>query len=153
MMPENSERLLSRATAIILALLCGPCLAMSAYLWLAAPCNTDLCSTSAADGCASPCLRLASTLAWPLELLLDSGPWCSYGAYLFFQLKTHGDFFSGEDNDEQPSLSLSGALALLTAITLVVAVASECASASDVHGRVLMCNGLHHLVLILRPSV
>ena len=50
-----------------------------------------------------------------------------YGCYLFFQLKTHGDMFKGESSDETPSLSLSGALGLLTAITLIVAVASECA--------------------------
>ena len=33
--------------------------------------------------------------------------------------------FKGEDSDETPSLSLSGALAVLTAITLIVAFASE----------------------------
>lgn len=50
---------------------------------------------------------------------------CRYCCYLFFQLKTHGDMFKGEDSDETPSLSLTGALGLLTAITLIVAVASE----------------------------
>lgn len=48
-----------------------------------------------------------------------------YCCYLFFQLKTHVDCFTGEANEDEPGLSLSGALSLLTIITLIVAVASE----------------------------
>lgn len=52
-----------------------------------------------------------------------------YGAYLLFQLKTHASFFSESEGDNQPVLSLVAALLVLTGITLVVAVSSECASA------------------------
>ena len=52
-----------------------------------------------------------------------------YGAYLLFQLKTHASFFSEGEGDNQPVLSLVAALLVLTGITLVVAVSSECASA------------------------
>ena len=88
---------------------------------------------------ASQCAACPSACTAGKGTLLDSSLCCRYGAYLFFQLKTHGDFFSGEDNEEQPSLSLSGALALLTAITLVVAVASECAHCLCKQTRVLSC--------------
>jgi len=50
----------------------------------------------------------------------------TYGCYLFFQLKTHADSFNGtEGNESIPALSLSGALSLLTVITLTVATCSE----------------------------
>ena len=52
-----------------------------------------------------------------------------YGAYLLFQLKTHASFFSESEGDNQPVLSLVAALLVLTGITLVVAVSSECAPA------------------------
>ena len=52
-----------------------------------------------------------------------------YGAYLLFQLKTHASFFSEGEGDNQPVLSLVAALLVLTGITLVVAVSSECAPA------------------------
>ncbi|PSC71917.1 calcium proton exchanger [Micractinium conductrix] len=48
-----------------------------------------------------------------------------YVGYLFFQLKTHADFFAGEESEETPALSLSGAVACLVTITLIVAVCSE----------------------------
>jgi Ca2+:H+ antiporter len=49
-----------------------------------------------------------------------------YVCYLFFQLKTHRDWFTGEsDGEDTPALSLVAALGVLTGITLVVAVASE----------------------------
>ncbi len=48
-----------------------------------------------------------------------------YGCYLFFQLKTHTDLFRGESDDEEPALSMAGALSLLGAITVIVAVCSE----------------------------
>jgi Ca2+:H+ antiporter len=60
----------------------------------------------------------------------------AYGCYLFFQLKTHREVSSsneeGDDNEdggeadqETASLSLSGSLAMLTTITVIVAFASE----------------------------
>lgn len=67
----------------------------------------------------------------------------SYGAYLYFQLGTHreeapsasaggGSVVEGADSDdvdekeaEVPSLSLAGAIFMLTAITVVVAFCSE----------------------------
>jgi Ca2+:H+ antiporter len=47
--------------------------------------------------------------------------------YLVFQLKTHHDMFTSEDeeNDEQPALSVSASISMLTVITLVVACCSE----------------------------
>lgn len=50
---------------------------------------------------------------------------CRYLCYLFFQLKTHADELAEGGGEESPALSLFGALALLTAITLVVATNSE----------------------------
>lgn len=48
-----------------------------------------------------------------------------YAGYLLFQLRTHADLFQGEESEEVPALSLSGAVACLVSITLVVAVCSE----------------------------
>ncbi|KAL0042662.1 hypothetical protein WJX79_007210 [Trebouxia sp. C0005] len=48
-----------------------------------------------------------------------------YMCYLFFQLKTHADELAEGGGDEAPALSLFGALAMLTCITLVVATNSE----------------------------
>lgn len=48
-----------------------------------------------------------------------------YLCYLFFQLKTHADELAEGGGEEAPALSLFGALAMLTAITLVVATNSE----------------------------
>ncbi len=50
---------------------------------------------------------------------------CRYLCYLFFQLKTHADELAEGGGDEAPALSLFGALAMLTCITLVVATNSE----------------------------
>ena len=50
---------------------------------------------------------------------------CRYMCYLFFQLKTHADELAEGGGEEAPALSLFGALAMLTAITLVVATNSE----------------------------
>jgi hypothetical protein len=44
--------------------------------------------------------------------------------YLLFQLRTHRDYFQGEESEDVPALSLSGALACLVVITLIVAVCS-----------------------------
>lgn len=50
----------------------------------------------------------------------------SYTAYLVFQLKTHHDLFSPDDDQEaEPILSLTTATLLLTVITVIVAFASE----------------------------
>ena len=49
-----------------------------------------------------------------------------YCCYLLFQLRTHASYFSAEEEGEdEPVLSLSGALGLLAAITVVVAICSE----------------------------
>lgn len=51
-----------------------------------------------------------------------------YIGYLFFQLKTHADCFmeeGDEGSDEGSALSLSGAFAALTLITITVAICSE----------------------------
>ncbi|MEW5317916.1 MAG: hypothetical protein WDW38_009178 [Sanguina aurantia] len=55
---------------------------------------------------------------------------CSYGCYLFFQLKTHKEEFQGEESGEEPMLSLVMAIGLLTIITIIVAFASECLTGS-----------------------
>ncbi len=58
----------------------------------------------------------------------------SYALYLVFQLYTHADMFDevegdhpdgGEEDEEEPQLSLPAALLMLTAITVCVAFASE----------------------------
>lgn len=62
----------------------------------------------------------------------DHFPHCSLRladiGYLFFQLKTHADCFTEEEDDEETkegaALSLSGAFFLLTLITIVVAICS-----------------------------
>ena len=89
-------------------------------------------------------------------LLIPTKPSCArrYCCYLFFQLKTHGDMFKGEESTETPSLSLSGALACLTAITLIVAVASECVVWPLQHSQACWCMlclcGVHRLSAWLR---
>jgi Ca2+:H+ antiporter len=52
---------------------------------------------------------------------------CRYVMYLIFQLKTHHSVFAGEGEDEgeQPALSLLAALGCLTVITIIVAICSE----------------------------
>ncbi len=50
---------------------------------------------------------------------------CRYLCYLFFQLKTHADELAEGGGEEAPALSLFGALAMLTVITLIVATNSE----------------------------
>lgn len=51
---------------------------------------------------------------------------CRYVAYLTFQLYTHHNFFTPEDNsEEQPVLSLSGAIFGLGTIAVLVAFSSE----------------------------
>lgn len=67
---------------------------------------------------------------------------CSYAAYLYFQLGTHRevapaasgtggsavegvDSDDGDEEEQTPSLSLTGAAFMLTSITVIVAFASE----------------------------
>lgn len=50
---------------------------------------------------------------------------CRYVAYLAFQLLTHHHLFINEDEEEDPTMTLPGALFMLTAITLLVTVNSE----------------------------
>jgi Ca2+:H+ antiporter len=50
---------------------------------------------------------------------------CRYFCYLYFQLKTHAECFSGDEDGDEPALSLLGALGLLTIITIIVAINSE----------------------------
>jgi hypothetical protein len=42
-----------------------------------------------------------------------------------FQLRTHHDLFCNGDDDEEPVMTLPGAVAVLTGITLAVALCSE----------------------------
>lgn len=62
---------------------------------------------------------------------LRADPHCvvcgSYVGYLFFQLKTHHALFMEEEADEEPALSVMGAVGLLGIVTVLVAFASECA--------------------------
>ena len=51
--------------------------------------------------------------------------WHRYGCYLVFQLRTHHDLFCAEDEDEEPVMTFPGALTVLAAITVAVAVCSE----------------------------
>lgn len=64
---------------------------------------------------------------------------CSYASFLYFQLGTHKDLVAAgpsgdgdepDEPEEAPSLSLAAALALLTAITVLVAFSSEFLTAS-----------------------
>lgn len=48
-----------------------------------------------------------------------------YGAYLYFQLFTHRDLFMGDDGDDEPVLSVTSAVGLLSGISVIVAFASE----------------------------
>jgi len=51
---------------------------------------------------------------------------CRYACYLVFQLHTHHSLFQGEsDEEEEPVMSLPGAIAMLGCITATVAVTSE----------------------------
>ena len=51
---------------------------------------------------------------------------CRYVAYLTFQLYTHHSFFTPDDDgEEQPVLSLSGAIFGLGTIAVLVAFSSE----------------------------
>ena len=51
---------------------------------------------------------------------------CRYVAYLTFQLYTHHSFFTPDDDgEEQPVLSLSGAIFGLSTIAVLVAFSSE----------------------------
>lgn len=74
----------------------------------------------------------------------------TYGAFLYFQLGTHrddagpsggGGAESSDDGggDEVPSLSLAGAVLLLTVITVVVAFCSECGDRLTLHVFVPVC--------------
>jgi hypothetical protein len=53
---------------------------------------------------------------------------CSYACYLYFQLGTHKDLFSSEEEEggEQAQLSVGTSLSALAAITITVSFASEC---------------------------
>lgn len=42
-----------------------------------------------------------------------------------FQLRTHHDLFSADEEDEEPAMTFPGSLAVLTGITVAVAVCSE----------------------------
>ena len=84
------------------------------------------CNTNHANGC------LHVIVISRLHALLPTvtpkpPPLRRYLCYLLFQLKTHSQFFSEGGDDAQPALSLAAALAVLTGITVVVAVCSECA--------------------------
>ena len=70
----------------------------------------------------------AARVGWAVGSACSGRHGCArrYGAYLLFQLKTHASFFSESEGDNQPVLSLVAALLVLTGITLVVAVSSEC---------------------------
>lgn len=49
-----------------------------------------------------------------------------YGAYLFFQLKTHTFLFEGdEEDDEEPVLGFYGAMGWMTVLTLFISILSE----------------------------
>ena len=48
-----------------------------------------------------------------------------YLCYLFFLLHTHKDLFAEEEGGNSPTLSLTGAIAGLCTITLLVAFSSE----------------------------
>ncbi len=50
---------------------------------------------------------------------------CRYALYLFWQLRTHSDLFMGDDDGDEPVMTLGGALLGLTAITATVAFCSE----------------------------
>ena len=48
-----------------------------------------------------------------------------YGAYLFFQLKTHTFLFEGdEEDDEEPVLGFYGAMGWMTVLTLFISILS-----------------------------
>lgn len=70
-----------------------------------------LCRT-AVEGAVCLCVNVCT---WP----------CRYACYLYFQLRTHHDMFCGDDEDEEPVMTFPGALAVLTGITVAVAVCSE----------------------------
>lgn len=90
-------------------------------------------------------LDCGGTFKWQMRRI-RCAPCNSYAAYLYFQLGTHrdeaapsgdaGDAGAADDSDdgekgaEVPSLSLAGAVFMLTSITVVVASNSECAMSS-----------------------
>ena len=90
--------------------------------------------------------RLRPTPGRPSQTLREVNfvvpPCCSYVGYLFFQLKTHADFFAGEESEETPALSLSGAVACLVTITLIVAVCSGAEPAHSLNQTAHAC--IHH---------
>ena len=74
-------------------------------------------------------MRLAA-LGWGLGWLLKSKTEAvpqsyRYLCYLFFTLHTHKDLFAQEEGGNSPTLSLSGAIAGLCTITVLVAFSSE----------------------------
>lgn len=75
------------------------------------------------------CLLLRLQLAWEVYEIGLTLHGCGgrYLCYLLFQLKTHSSFFSESEGEGEPALSLVAALFALTAITVIVAVCSECA--------------------------
>ena len=52
---------------------------------------------------------------------------CRYICYLYWQLKTHKDMFTGEEggDEEHPVLSIVAAFGALAVITIIVAICSE----------------------------
>ena len=49
-----------------------------------------------------------------------------YGLYIFFQLKTHAEFFADDgDDEEEPELLLVVAIALLSVVSLLGKLKSE----------------------------
>ena len=57
----------------------------------------------------------------------SNGMCCRYICYLYWQLKTHKDMFTGEEggDEEHPVLSIVAAFGALAVITIIVAVCSE----------------------------
>lgn len=48
-----------------------------------------------------------------------------YALYLYFQLKTHSELYQGEEDDEEPQLSLGASLVLLASVTVIVSFSAE----------------------------
>ena len=82
---------------------------------------TSACATDVDSGRSVPPPQLGACKIYSMTQTMA----CRYLCYLFFQLKTHADELAEGGGDEAPALSLFGALAMLTCITLVVATNSE----------------------------
>ncbi len=51
--------------------------------------------------------------------------WCRYICYLVFQLRTHNDIFTGDNEESEPEMTMVGAFTALALITVTVATCSE----------------------------